>query len=60
MAELLGVANDPNRLDPAVDDVEVDAVASAGHRALGMTFNTLGSISGTSKLIVKGRLERDI
>jgi len=25
-----------------------------------MTFNTLGSISGTSKLLVKGRLERDI
>ena len=46
-------------LRPRGDDVEVEAVASAGHRALGMTFNTLGSISGTSKLIVKGRLERD-
>jgi polyisoprenoid-binding protein YceI len=42
------------------DDLEIEAIAIADHRALGMTFNTLGSISGTSKLIVKGRLERDM
>jgi polyisoprenoid-binding protein YceI len=41
------------------DDLRIEAKAIADHRALGMTFNTLGSISGTSELTVKGRLERD-
>jgi polyisoprenoid-binding protein YceI len=42
------------------DELEVDAAAVGDHRALGMTFNTLGAIARSSLLIVKGRLQRDI
>jgi polyisoprenoid-binding protein YceI len=41
------------------NDLQLEAVSTADHHALGMTYNMLGSIAGTSKLIVKGRLERD-
>jgi polyisoprenoid-binding protein YceI len=44
----------------ADDDLQLAAVSQADHRALGMTYNMLGSIAGTSRLIVKGRLERDV
>jgi polyisoprenoid-binding protein YceI len=42
------------------DGLEIEAVAETDRRELGMTFNWLGAIGNSSRLIVKGRLERDI
>ena len=47
-------------LRPDGDGLELEAFTEADRRELGMTFNTIGAISHTSRLIVKGRLERDI
>jgi polyisoprenoid-binding protein YceI len=41
------------------DGLEIEAVTSIDRRELGMTFNWLGAIAGSSRLTVKGTLERD-
>ena len=47
-------------LRPAGDALELEAATAIDRRELGMTFNWLGAIGRTSRLIVEGRLERDI
>jgi polyisoprenoid-binding protein YceI len=53
----------PLELDAAVrtveGDAEIEAVAHAPHRDLGMTWSPLGMARPISKLIVKGRLHRE-
>jgi polyisoprenoid-binding protein YceI len=53
----------PLELDAAVDvvdgDFQIEAVAHATHRELGMTWSPLGIARPISKLIVKGRLQRE-
>ena len=39
-------------------ELEVEAIAEADHRRLGMTWNKIGMVSTPSKLVVKGRLVR--
>jgi polyisoprenoid-binding protein YceI len=41
------------------DELEIEAVAEADHRELGMTYNKLGMVGTPSKLMVKGRLVRN-
>jgi polyisoprenoid-binding protein YceI len=41
------------------DELEIEAVAVADHRRLGMTWNVLGMIRTPTRLAVKGRLVRD-
>ena len=43
----------------AGEEIEVEAVAEADHRALGMTWNWLGMIRSPSRLVVHARLVRD-
>jgi D-arabinose 1-dehydrogenase-like Zn-dependent alcohol dehydrogenase len=40
------------------DELEVEAVTDADHRALGMTWSPLGILRAPSKLLVHGRLVR--
>jgi polyisoprenoid-binding protein YceI len=40
-------------------ELEIDAVAEADHRQLGMTWSPLGILRAPSKLIVRGRLIRE-
>jgi polyisoprenoid-binding protein YceI len=42
------------------DGLELEATAEADRRELGMTFNWMGAIAYKSRLIVRGRLERDM
>jgi len=44
----------------AGDGLELEAATAADRRELGMTFNWLGAIGTASRLIIQGRLERDI
>jgi polyisoprenoid-binding protein YceI len=52
----------PLELDAKVREIdgelEIDAVADADHRKLGMTWSPLGILRAPSKLIVRGRLVR--
>jgi polyisoprenoid-binding protein YceI len=41
------------------DELDVDVSGHADHRGLGITWNPLGTIRGSTTLIVKGRLVRD-
>ena len=47
-------------LKPVGDELEVEAVTEVDHHALGMIWNQLGMLRTPSKLIVKGRLVRDV
>jgi polyisoprenoid-binding protein YceI len=42
------------------DDVEIQGATEVDHRQLGMTWNQMRSIRTSSKLMVKGRLVRDV
>jgi polyisoprenoid-binding protein YceI len=46
-------------LTPAGDELDVNVTGYADHRGLGITWNPLGIIRGSTTLIVKGRLIRD-
>jgi len=43
----------------AGDELEVEAVAQADHRELGMTWSPLGMIRTPSRLVARGRLVRE-
>lgn len=45
---------------PDGDELEVDVTTFVDHRRLGMTWNRLGTLRTPSKLIVQGRLVRDV
>ena len=44
---------------PVGDELEVHAETHADHKHLGMTWNRLGMLGSSSKLIVQARLVRD-
>jgi polyisoprenoid-binding protein YceI len=46
-------------LRAAGDELEIEAVTTADHRRLGMTWSPLGMIPTPSELTVRGRLVRD-
>jgi polyisoprenoid-binding protein YceI len=54
----------PLELDATVHgvdgDLQIEAVTHATHRELGMTWSPLGMARPISKLIVKGRLQREL
>jgi polyisoprenoid-binding protein YceI len=47
-------------LRPVGDELELEAVTLADHDQLGMTWNKIGILRSPSKLIVKGRLVRNV